>query len=266
MAHPEQPSGGVEDARGVEGGDQRQVVTGRVGEARHGAARVGRRYVRDGEHRSGGSDGDDHIARSRADAEGRRHVVARARPQPGSDVTPGPRSCRRPPTGPRTRGARRRARARPRAGHDGSRRHAQRSNPCPRHRPGRSPARPAPAPARRQVSQSCGRQTAATRSAASGSFSRNQASLVTVNEASGTDPTAFAHVCAPPSSIDEPLTGLCGPGVVPQQGGSDHLAGCRRGRPSRAAVRRRRRRRRHRARRPPRRPTRCAASPTPGSA
>src|SRR6478609_8336031 len=55
-------------------------------------------------------------------------------------------------------------------------------------------------PARRQVSQSWGRATAATRAALSGSASRSQRSLVTVSEATGTLPTASAHACGPPSS------------------------------------------------------------------
>ncbi len=55
------------------------------------------------------------------------------------------------------------------------------------------------APASIQVSQSCGRHTAATRAAASGSCSASQASLDTVNEATGTDPTPSAQACGPPS-------------------------------------------------------------------
>src|SRR3954447_4374671 len=51
-----------------------------------------------------------------------------------------------------------------------------------------------------QVSQSCGRQTAAVRAAFSGSWSRSQRSLVTVNDATGTSPTASTQGCGPPSS------------------------------------------------------------------
>ena len=45
----------------------------------------------------------------------------------------------------------------------------------------------------RQVSQSCTSATASVRRAASGSVSRSQRSFVTVNEATGTEPTASAH-------------------------------------------------------------------------
>ena len=54
-------------------------------------------------------------------------------------------------------------------------------------------------PASRQVSQSCGRQTAAVRRAASGSCSASQRSLVTVNDATGTLPTASAHAPGRPA-------------------------------------------------------------------
>ena len=59
---------------------------------------------------------------------------------------------------------------------------------------------PSVAPANFQVSQSCGRQTAAVRAAFAGSCSASHRSLVTVNEATGTDPTASAQACGPPSS------------------------------------------------------------------
>ena len=51
-----------------------------------------------------------------------------------------------------------------------------------------------------QVSQSCGRHTASVRAALSGSCSASQRSLLTVNAASGTEPTASAHSAGPPSS------------------------------------------------------------------
>jgi hypothetical protein len=58
-----------------------------------------------------------------------------------------------------------------------------------------------PSPLRsRQVSQSCGRHTAAVAAALSFSWSASQRSLVTVNEATGTLPTASAHSCAPSSA------------------------------------------------------------------
>ena len=53
-------------------------------------------------------------------------------------------------------------------------------------------------PASIQVSQSCGSSTAAVRAAFSGSFSAIQRSLVTVNDAAGTDPIASAQAAAPP--------------------------------------------------------------------
>src|SRR3954447_59185 len=63
----------------------------------------------------------------------------------------------------------------------------------------------APVPRSFQVSQSCGRHTAAVRAAFSGSFSASQRSLVTVNDATGTSPTASAHAfppaSGPPSSV-----------------------------------------------------------------
>ena len=57
-----------------------------------------------------------------------------------------------------------------------------------------------PATASRQVSQSCGSMTRATRAAFSGSCSASQRSLVTVNEALGTLPVWLAHQAGPPSS------------------------------------------------------------------
>src|SRR5690606_39796426 len=56
------------------------------------------------------------------------------------------------------------------------------------------------APPNRQVSQSCGRQTVAVAAAWSGSCRASQRSLVMVNEATGTRPTASAHASAPPGS------------------------------------------------------------------
>ncbi len=53
-------------------------------------------------------------------------------------------------------------------------------------------------PASFQVSQSCGSRTAAVRAALSGSCSDIQRSLVTVNEAAGTDPIAAAQAAGPP--------------------------------------------------------------------
>ena len=58
-----------------------------------------------------------------------------------------------------------------------------------------------PYPRSRQVSQSCGRATAATRAAASGSASRSQRSFVAVNDATGTTPVRRAYSSAPTSSI-----------------------------------------------------------------
>jgi hypothetical protein len=49
-------------------------------------------------------------------------------------------------------------------------------------------ALPGPKPRRRQVSQSCGSATAATRAAFSGSASRSQRSFVAVNDATGREP------------------------------------------------------------------------------
>src|SRR5690606_5942432 len=54
----------------------------------------------------------------------------------------------------------------------------------------------------RHGSQSCGSATAATRAAFSGSASRSQRSLVAVSDATGTEPIASAHACAPASSAD----------------------------------------------------------------
>ena len=51
-----------------------------------------------------------------------------------------------------------------------------------------------------QVSQSCGSSTAAVRAAFSGSARASQRSLVTVNDAGGTEPTWSAQACGPPSS------------------------------------------------------------------
>ena len=76
-------------------------------------------------------------------------------------------------------------------------------------------------PDRRQVSQSCGRHTAAVRPALAGSSSASQRSLVTVNEA-----TARLRRLAPALGAqlgDEVGRGAVGPGVVPQQGRPDDL-------------------------------------------
>src|SRR5664280_1238589 len=56
------------------------------------------------------------------------------------------------------------------------------------------------APASCQVSQSWGRHTAAVRAACSGSCSASQRSLVTVNDATGTEPTRSAQARGPPNS------------------------------------------------------------------
>src|SRR5262249_20807045 len=53
---------------------------------------------------------------------------------------------------------------------------------------------------RRQVSQSCGSMTRATRRALTGSCCTSQRSLVTVKDALGTLPVCSAHHCAPPNS------------------------------------------------------------------
>ena len=55
-------------------------------------------------------------------------------------------------------------------------------------------------PPSRQVSQSCGSSTAATRAALAGSCSASQRSFVTVNDAVGTLPVRCAHHDGPPSS------------------------------------------------------------------
>ncbi|GMA29111.1 hypothetical protein GCM10025874_23640 [Arenivirga flava] len=57
-----------------------------------------------------------------------------------------------------------------------------------------------PKPRRRQLSQSCGSATAATRAARSGSASRSQRSFVIVKEPSGTLPLRAASSAAPNSS------------------------------------------------------------------
>ena len=56
-------------------------------------------------------------------------------------------------------------------------------------------------PRRRQVNQSCGRHTAAVPAAAAGSCSASQRNFVTVNDATGTMPTACAHAAPPPNSL-----------------------------------------------------------------
>ena len=87
-----------------------------------------------------------------------------------------------------------------------ARRSPGRSSRCRRRRRGRSRLGSAcTAPARslrasRQVSQSCGSMTRATRAAFSGSCSASQRSLVTVNDALGTLPVRSAHQPGPPSS------------------------------------------------------------------
>ncbi len=65
-------------------------------------------------------------------------------------------------------------------------------------------AESAPPPARRQVNQSCGSATAATRRALSGSASASHRSFVTVNDACGTNPTSAAHRRAPASWSPSP--------------------------------------------------------------
>ena len=55
-------------------------------------------------------------------------------------------------------------------------------------------------PASRQVSQSCGSSDRGSAGRPPGSARRSQRSLVTVNRAPGTIPTASAQACAPPSS------------------------------------------------------------------
>src|SRR3954447_6862938 len=79
-----------------------------------------------------------------------------------------------------------------------------------------------------QVSQSCGRQTAATRAAFSGSCRASQRSLVNVKLATGTMPTASAQArrafSGPAEILDQLGGGPGAAGVVPQQRGADHLA------------------------------------------
>ena len=60
------------------------------------------------------------------------------------------------------------------------------------------------APESLQVSQSCGRQTAAMRAAASGSWSASHRSLVIVSEATGTLPTPSAQAARPAASSPQP--------------------------------------------------------------
>ncbi len=62
------------------------------------------------------------------------------------------------------------------------------------------------------------------RAAWSGSCVASHLSLVTVNDATSTDPTASAHACGPPELLGQVGGGLRGPGVVPQQGVADHGA------------------------------------------
>ena len=57
-----------------------------------------------------------------------------------------------------------------------------------------------PYPARRQVSQSCGKHTAATFAALLGSFCFSQRSFVEVKEATGNEPVSSAIFCAPKCS------------------------------------------------------------------
>ena len=78
---------------------------------------------------------------------------------------------------------------------------------------------------RRQVSQSWGRHTAVVRAAFSGSCSASQRSLVTVNDATGTNPVASAQACGPPSSSTSSAASAGRAGVVPQQGRTHDGAG-----------------------------------------
>ena len=77
-----------------------------------------------------------------------------------------------------------------------------------------------PKPRRRQVSQSCGSATAATRAAFSGSWSRSQRSFVIVNDATGTRPVRCASVVGA-ELRDQVGRGAGRAGVVPQQRGTD---------------------------------------------
>ena len=126
-------------------------------------------------------------------------------------------------------------------------------------RSGRSPGhRMVVEPESLQVSQSCGRQTAATRAAFAGSCSASQRSLVMVNDATGTSADRLGPLLRTELG-DQVVGGLGRAGVVPQQRRPHHRRRPRRGRPCRAAGRRRRARRR-RPGRPAARPPRCRAS------
>lgn len=81
MVDAEQGRGGIEHPRGVEGGDQRQVVAGRVGEPGDGAGHVGDRRRGDGGDHARGADGDDDVAGPRGQPERGGRVVAGARTQ-----------------------------------------------------------------------------------------------------------------------------------------------------------------------------------------
>ena len=137
-------------------------------------------------------------------------------------LSPVPAASRAPPSvspgwrpGPARPGPARRRPGRAAAGRGGRSRWPATSSRCRWRRPGRWPASSPGAPASRQVSQSWGRQTAATR-AASGSWSASQRSLVTV--ALGPGPR--------PAALGGQVLGRPGPaGVVPEQGRADHLAG-----------------------------------------
>ena len=123
--------------------------------------------------------------------------------------------------GPRTRGTtvvQSRSPSTTPAGRTGTRPSPATSTRCPTRRRGRSPARPSAG----IVSQSCGSTTWARRSQASGSLRCSHDSLVIVNEATGTLPTAAAHAAPPPSSWPDQPAGVGGAlGVVPQLGRPD---------------------------------------------
>ena len=148
--------------RAVERADQRQLSSGGVGEAGHDPLRVVRCGLTDRAHDTGGAQRDDAVAGFGAEAQRRRRVVARARAQHrAADVRPATRA------GPAPSAARAAVPASPaRAGRGGSCRSPRRSIRFRWRRCGRCAASPISVdPLSRQVSQSCGRHTAAVASA-----------------------------------------------------------------------------------------------------
>ena len=203
-------------------GRNRPVASANPATAPVGSA-AGRRADReDGARRS---DRDDHVAGASAEAERRRGVVAGAGPE-HRPPAPSRRRGESPPSrsaaefGVGQQADRVRRAEHQRDGELAAGREPQQVGPV-----GTGRGRPVPGaagvaaigaqrapgpqpPASCQVSQSCGRQTAAARAIESGSCSASQRSLVTVKDATGTLPAASAQAIRPRSGSPSPSSAI----------------------------------------------------------